>query len=163
MKVKELLEFSGEEDPRNYPNPLPSINAGDPEFEKFDDAAGEVERMMVYQYQKENGIEGHLSGREYGNILKQSRQRYGQVTDVPIKKLIATEPFLDKKHLDKIVKGEPTDPSDKLPNIYKIGNTYYIGDGNHRVVAASLQGNQTVRTLLLDVDKLKNSLTSENK
>jgi len=164
MKVKELLEFiDDEESPRNYPNPLPSIEAGDPEFEKFDDAASEAERMMVYKYRSENGIGGNITGEEYGNILKQSRQKYGKITNIPIKKLIATEPFLDKNHLDKIMKGEATTPSDKLPNVYKVGNAYYIGDGNHRVVAAALQGNQTVKVLLLDVDKLKNSLTLPNK
>lgn len=163
MKVKELLEFTDEENPREYPNPLPSIEAGSPEFGKFDDAASEVENLMVYLYKKENNIEGMLQGSQYGKILMQSRQKYGDVTNIPIDKLIATEPLLDKKHLDKVMQGKSTKPADDLATVYKVGDKYYIGDGNHRVAAAALQGNQTVKVLLLDIDKLKNLLTSQTK
>lgn len=160
MKVKELLEFNDEENPRDYPNPLPSIEAGSPEFGKFDDAASEVENLIVYLYKKENNIEGMLQGKEYGNVLTQGRKKYGEVVDFPIDKLTAAEPTLDKKHLDMIMQGKSTKAEDDLPTVYKVGNKNYVGDGNHRVAAASLQGNQTVKVLFLDVDKLKKSLTS---
>lgn len=160
MKLKELLEFNDEEDTRDYPNPIPAIDETSPDFEKFFDAAENAENLMVYAYKKKNNIEGNLSGREYGNILKQSRQEFGNVVDIPTNKLIATETKLDKAHLDKIMKAGM---SEKLPDVYKMDGKYYLSDGNHRAAAAALQGNQIVKVLLLDIDKLKNNLTIQNK
>jgi len=161
MKVKELLEFNDDEEAgRDYPNPIPAIDENSPDFNKFFDAAEEADNLMIYAYKKQNNIEGDLSGREYGNILKQSRQLFGNAVNIPIDKLIATETKLDKSHLNKIMQGEP---SKKLPDVYKMGGKYYLSDGNHRVAAEALQGNQTVKVLLLDIDKLKNDLTPRNK
>ncbi len=161
MKIKELLELNDDEEPgRDYPNPIPAIDGNSPDFNKFFNAAEEADNLIVYAYKKQNNIEGNLSGSEYGNILKQSRQAFGNVVNIPIDRLIATETKLNKSHLDKIVQGEP---SEKLPDVYKINSKYYLSDGNHRAAAAALQGKQSIKVLLLDIAKLKNDLTPGNK
>ena len=42
-----------------------------------------------------------------------------------------------------------------MPVVYKIDGKHYIEDGNHRVVAAKLMGEQTIRARVIDLDNMR--------
>jgi hypothetical protein len=91
---------------------------------------------------------------EWPEAINIMRNQYGNVEDVPINNVVGTEPTLEKGHLDAVTGGKALHASSKLPILYKVGNQYVVGDGNHRVTADYLNNKTTTRALVLDFDKL---------
>ncbi len=153
MKIQDIIQTIIEDEGRNYPNPLPSIDMSHPLFSYWTDAADAVESDLVYQYKLENNID-KLTGKTYGNAIQTMRERVGSVVNLPISSLIGTEPYLDEDHLKAVMSNTNVMSSGKTPVVYKLDNKYIVGDGNHRVVAAHLNGVKKIKALLIDLDKL---------
>lgn len=154
MKLQDLAQPILEDKERKYPNPLPSIDMSHPLFSQWTDVADYVESELVDQYKQENNIE-KLAGREYGNAVKIMRERVGSVVSLPISSLTATEPYLDEDHLNAILNNtKRLQTSSKIPVVYKLGDKFIIGDGNHRIVAEYKSGAKKIKALLVDLDKL---------
>lgn len=154
MKLQDIIHPLLEDEGRDFPNPLPSIDMSDPLFSEWTDVADEVESELVDQYKRKNNIK-RLTGRDYGKVLKSIRDRVGSVVSLPISSLIATEPYLDKGHLDALLNNTAElPPSSEIPVVYKLGGKHLVGDGNHRVVAEYRRGGKKVKALLMDLDKM---------
>jgi hypothetical protein len=128
-----------EADNRVYPNPLPFLSPKDPRWLEWHDRGDEV----VGEYMEQHGLEWRKGGAaEAKNVL-------GQLTTLPINKLISTERFLDPEGLQR----QPDDKfSSPYPVIYKVDGTYLITDGNHRIVQAHMNGQTEVEVEVIDVD-----------
>jgi hypothetical protein len=105
-------------------------------LERFSDAEGEYGTRMGYTW----------AG---GEVIRKIQENLGEVQDVPISKIVSTEPELNDEHLAKIKSGIPYKASSKLPWAYFYGGKYYVNDGNHRVVAAHLAGEKTVKMVVV--------------
>ena len=153
MKVQDILnEFDDEE--RQFENPV----AHDPSkmeaaFEFMDDIDG----ALAQAYMQEHGLKEFSSGAEYAKALQEQRKRFGEVVDVPLNRILASETHLHKDHIDQIIKGGDVKSSSELPILYKMGDIYFVGDGNHRVAAEMLRGGKSVKALVLDGDKILNN------
>jgi uncharacterized ParB-like nuclease family protein len=66
------------------------------------------------------------------------------VEDIPLCKLVPSEPVLEKVRVDAIkialAKGNATPP----PRVSPIGKLYYVHDGNHRIMAMKQLGHEFV-------------------
>ena len=160
MKVEEVvLEFDEEENPREFPNPLKAdVNAAG-----LWDLSDEITGRLRNQWAADNNVSlVDQRGRNFSNTLakaiKGAREQYTDIIDIPIDKIITTETHLVKDHLTKLVNGGDIDSLNKPPTIYKSGDTLVVADGNHRVVAAHLQGKKTISARVFDFDKLKKQL-----
>ena len=154
MKLQDIIHPILEDEGRDYPNPLPSIDMSHPLFSEWTDVADEVENELVDQYKRKNNIKS-LTGRDYGKVLKSIRDGVGSVVSLPISSLIATEPYLDKAHLDAVLNNTAElPPSSEIPVVYKLGGKFLIGDGNHRVVVEYERGMKKIKALIMDLDKL---------
>jgi len=129
-------------------NPLPIIQDDDA-FELID----EVDAVLLQMYKDEKGIERFDDHREYARVTIMMREREGTVEEVPINQVVSLEKYLDKEHVDALRNKSEVKTSSEMPLFYKQGNTYYAGDGNHRLVAAHLDGKQTVKGLVLHTEK----------
>lgn len=67
-----------------------------------------------------------------------------EILDVPISKLIATQPSVE-------LKGLLTCDSDLRIFVAKIGDKYYIRDGHHRTMKAKILGEKTIAALIAEV------------
>lgn len=134
-------DYSWEQDPgMDFVNPLPVIDSAD-YFDLFDDVDGE---LIARSGQEPK------SGPEYAKLITKMRNKFGTIEEVPIAQILATE-----KYLDPAVKhSKRAKPSSKLPILYKQGNKYIVGDGNHRIVRTYLKGKKTVKGLVLDADEI---------
>lgn len=152
MKVQDILkEFDDDEDQREFENPIPfDENKLEGAWDYMDDVDGE----LAAAYKTEHGMEEFPSGRDYAKALQIQRKKYGVVADVPLDKLIPTEQYLDKVQIDKIIKGGDVKSSSELPILYKTGDMYLIGDGNHRAAAVAISGGKSVKALVLDPEQI---------
>lgn len=75
---------------------------------------------------------------------RKKAEREAVEVELPISSLIGIE--------DKIGRRALQNPSTELPYVEKGNGNYYIVDGNHRVVAAYLNGAETIRVKLGDLD-----------
>lgn len=105
-------------------------------IDRFGEAEGEYGERMGYTW----------AG---GEVIRKIQENLGEVHDVPISKIVSTEPELNDEHLAKIKSGVPYKASSKLPWAYFYGGKYYVNDGNHRVVAAHLAGEKTVKMVVV--------------
>lgn len=153
MKVQDILKevWDDDEDQKQFENPLP-FDEGKLEdaWEYMDDVDGELARA----YKTEHNIEEFPSGRDYGNALRSQRKKYGVVVDIPLDKIIPTEQYLYKDQIDNIIKGGNVKSSSELPILYKMGDGYFVGDGNHRIAAVAISGGKSIKTLVLDPEKI---------
>jgi hypothetical protein len=146
MRISELFEdrqWEKDED-HNMVNPLPVIQ-DDHAFELMD-AIDEALIKRYPNYEK-------LTGPAYGKAIQVMRAKYGEVQDVPINKIVSLEKYLNGDHVKALQQG-PVKTSSEMPLFYKENNTYYAGDGNHRIVANYLIGRESVKGLVLDSDKI---------
>jgi len=157
MKVQEIIH---EDQEREFPNPVPFNQSK--VYDVFD-LADEVEGELVSLYKQEHGIDEFVSGREYGKAAKIQRQKYGKIADIPINNITSSESHLYKPQVDALVSGAQIKTSSDIPILYKVGNEYIVGDGNHRVTAELLKGNKSVKALVLDLSELSKQLKIENK
>ncbi len=146
-----ILEILSEEYTRELKNPLGfnRSNIGDA-FEYMDD----IDERLIALYKKEQNITSGLRGAELMAAGKKQNEKYGTVINVPISGIIPTEEYLVQKQIDNINNGTAK-TSSRLPIVYKLGDKYVIGDGNHRIAAAFLRGEQTIKSLVLDGTKIK--------
>lgn len=72
---------------------------------------------------------------------KDKKENFLGVKEVDISKIVTVQPYVQANKLKKF-KGS-VDTSDI--KLLKIGNKYYVGDGNHRIVASYLQGKKKVK------------------
>ncbi len=77
--------------------------------------------------------------------------KQGSAMDVKISDLNHIEPDVDPV----TVSHYQQNPSDKLPVVYKFNGKLYINDGNHRVVAAHNNGDQTVKVTVVDLNAIR--------
>jgi len=127
-------------------NPMPIID-NDDVYGFMDDIDSELAELIPNR--------ANLVGREYGTALEKIRYKVGTVQEVPINQIISTEKYLVKDQIRALIKGGAKSSSD-MPVLYKQGNTYYPGDGNHRIVAQYLSKKNTVRGLVLDAETIMN-------
>ena len=129
-------------------NPLPIIQDDDV-FELID----EVDNVLLQKYKDEHGIDRLENYRDAGKFTVIMREREGTVEDVPISQIVSLEKYLSKDHINALRGKADVKISSDMPLFYKQGNTYFAGDGNHRIVAAHLDGEKTIRGLVLDTEK----------
>ncbi len=151
MKVLDLINESND---RDFENPLPV----DTQSNGIWDLSDEIINELLEQYKNKNDItfnkpDGAIDSTLLQKTIKDINRQVSTLEDVPINKILATEKYLVKSHLDSLVDGEG-----KPPLIYKSGDTYMVADGNHRVVAAYLQGKKTIKSLVQDLDRLAKQL-----
>lgn len=147
MKIKELTESMDWDQPpgRDYLNPLPVID--DP---AIFDMMEEVDDTLYQQ-------SGKKASGNYGQIIVALRNAAGSNENVSINKTVGLEKYLDPNKL----KTPGSKSSSEYPLFYKTQNTYYVADGNHRVVAAHLAGEHSIVGLVLDVDQILKSNLKE--
>jgi len=159
MKIFELTEERNwvQDEGYDFVNPLPVIQ-NDDAFELID----HVDGVLLQMYKDEQGIEGNLPDyRQAGSITVSMREREGTVQDVPIAQIVSLEKYLNKKHIDGLRRQDDVKTSSNMPLFYKQGNTYYAGDGNHRIVAQHLNGDKTIKGLVLDIANYPNEELDE--
>lgn len=156
MKVIDIInEQHGSNPEPKLPNPIPfDKNKVYNSFELADEVEGELANL----YKKEHGITQFQSGRDYANALKIQRKKFGKIIDVPINKITASEPHLYQQQLDALLQNKDVRKSSEIPIIYKIGKDYIVGDGNHRIAATAMQGNKSIKALVLDFDKINKQI-----
>lgn len=151
MKVQDILnEFDDEE--RQFENPVPHVNAM--KMEAAFDFMDAIDEVLQKAYKQEHGIQEFSNGIEYGRAIKEQRKKFGEITNVPLNKILATETHLYKDHIDQIIKGGDVKSSSELPILYKMGEIYFVGDGNHRVAAEMLRGKKSIKAIVLDSDRI---------
>jgi len=157
MKLEDLIkeELSDDENTREIDNPIPFDK--DKVYNAFN-VADEVEGKLVDIYKKENNVEEFENLYDYSFVAKDQRKKYGVVMDVRVNQIIASEEKLYSGHIDSLKSGKDVKTSSEKPFVYKLGDDYIVGDGNHRIAAAVTQGAKTVNVSVLDLDKLKKQL-----
>lgn len=93
--------------------------------------------------------------------LKRGNQRLkslGMPKVVNIDQLTPIEPELDPKHVQALV----NKTGGELPWVYLYQGKMVINDGNHRVAAAKLRGDTTVKVNLVDLNNVKTMLDLMN-
>ncbi len=156
MKIHEILHendsLEDENPDRNFSNPLPVVDASE-EFDIFDD----VEQYFIDEYKQENDLDDNAGLANIGNILVTAREKYGDIEQVPIDKIVTIEPYLYSQHLKSLVNNTNVKTSSKYPFLLKYNGRYVAADGNHRIVAAMQRGEDTIQALVIDLNKWINS------
>lgn len=139
MHIFELFERAQRD---RIPNPL---NGGvvSPQVYEFMDYIDDVESDFI----EELNLDPSLPIQQRVSLARDKINELGTVMDIEISKLTSMEPDYDKIHADSITNGEPA-------SVYKHNNTYYINDGNHRVIAAYNKGDKTTKANVVDVEDM---------
>lgn len=135
MKIRELLR---EFDNTYVPNPL---NGGKLSAETYEamDIINDIEGDLMEE------VSATMPGKSVQDRVRAMRETIrglGKVTTMPITKLVPFEPEYNPDHIARI-QSAPAD-------VYLLSGKYYVNDGNHRVIAAHLNGKQTVSVNLID-------------
>lgn len=157
MNIQDIERRHEEEDAEDgidFKNPLPQLDPNTPYGKRWFDLANELDNDIITNYKIKNNITGKLPIGELGSILKQYRNKFTDVVELPILRLTSIEKRLNSKHLKKLIQGSNVESSSDLPSVYKMGNLYVVSDGNHRVAAAFINGEDTIKVRLLDMDKV---------
>lgn len=126
----------------------------------FGDRASDIEDVMDEFWDIENDICDQLfPSSKYPDMAPADKMKntilhmikLGSTAEVNISELNHIEPDVDPE----TVSHYQQNPSDKLPVVYQFNGKMYINDGNHRVVAAHNNGNQTIKVSLIDLNKIK--------
>jgi len=133
-----------QDDDQDFINPVPIIT--DTEVFNFMD---EIDRTAYEMFPENKG----LSGSAYGMAMKKARAKIGTVEQVPMQQIVSTEKYLKTSQLAAILNGKAKSSSD-YPILYKQGNTYIAGDGNHRIAAQFIKQQPTIKALVLDGAKI---------
>lgn len=147
MKLFELQEPSDRE---AHINPL-NDGAVDDQFHDVMDIVDEIHHTLnLHLYPDPNQRTSNTIGQRMEHIHK-LEQEWFPPTSVPISTLSATEPDYDPNHVKKITNQQ----SGKLPRVYESGAKRFIGDGNHRVLAAYFAGEKNIKVNLINVPELE--------
>ena len=163
MNIRDIEKREAEEDAADgldFKNPLPVLQRHSPQYDRWFELADEIDSDLIDSYKKANNISRKLSLREMGSVLKQHRDKYVDIVDIPILNLTSLEKRLNSKHLRALMAGENVKTSSELPEVYKMGNLYVVSDGNHRVAAAFINGDDSIKARLLDMDKVWQELNT---
>jgi len=125
-------------------NPMPIIDDDDV-YGFMDDVDSELAELIPNR--------ANLAGKAYGNALEKVRHKVGTVQEVPINQIVSTEKYLVKGQINALVRGIAKSSS-QMPILYKDGNTYYPGDGNHRIAADYISKKNSVKGLVLDAQEI---------
>ena len=156
MNIQDIKRREAEEDAADgldFKNPLPLLDPRTPYGKRWFDLANDLDNDLITNYKIKNDITDKLSARELGGILKQYRNKFTDVVELPILKLTSIEKRLNSKHLKNLIHGSDVKSSSDLPSVYKMGNLHVVSDGNHRVAAAFINGEDSIKVRLLDMDK----------
>ncbi len=104
MKVLDLINESND---RDFENPLPVDTQNNNIWELSDQIINE----LLEQYKNKNDItfnkpDGAIDSTLLQKTIKDINRRVSTLEDVPINKILATEKYLVKSHLDSLVDGE---------------------------------------------------------
>lgn len=150
MKIDELYEKYDRED---HINPL---NGGkvDPEFHDAMDYVEEVQGDLLWELVPDEDQRKQMSPKQRTDLIYQTEMKWFGSTAVDVDSLISTEPDYDPAHVKQLM----NKPSSKLPRVYQYKGKRYVGDGNHRVLAAHFSGQKQVNVNLVDVDEYEHKL-----
>ena len=116
-----------------------------------DDLVDDLEAAQFEIY-KSMGFDGK-------NDLKPIRQKfeskYSKSQDVPINRLVATQPFVRIEDLETL---KSKIDSSKQIRVTKYLNKLFVSDGHHAVLAARLRGEKSIPALVIDLDTAKKEL-----
>lgn len=93
-------------------------------------------------------------------IRKSLSQKFGIIKDIQINKLTATQPFVrisDEETLKQKV------DSNKTISVSKYQNRFFIMDGHHAVLSASLRGEKLINAKITDIDLALSSTKDKTK
>ena len=133
MKLYDLFENNVDEDDgiRDTRSPLPMAQSS--LIASLSDAAS-------YIYSKADG--------DWETLKKM-----GSIKPISVAKIIGSEEYLDGQHLDAFVNGKRT--ASELPLIILFsGRRYVLVDGNHKVAAAKIRGDENIKSLVFDIKNL---------
>jgi len=145
-----LFELTNREEEREYTNP---VNFDKETMMAGFDAMDDVDDALVRFYLKANKKEKLDNVNEYVTATRFGKEKLGKVQNIPISKIYATEELLYEPQLKAIIAGSAKSSSD-MPILYKIGAKYVVGDGNHRIAAALLNKEKSIKALVLDSSKI---------
>ena len=140
----------------DFKNPLPIIDNPD----VWDDI-DEIESVYYTELKRQLGNKYNtMTIRDRGRALRQ----LANVESVPISKIVSTEKWLDSDKINTIRAGNNSNPSSELPVLFQIGNKFIASDGNHRIVALTLNGEKTIQASVFTADtRIKNKRKSDLK
>lgn len=109
-------------------NPFPNVAKGR-QYSIYMDSEEKIEPILMDMFLKRNP---EFKDKNY------AEKRWGLINSSPTKKIkhddiVSTEDTLNRKHLNGLVDG--TKKRENLPIVIKIGNKYFVQDGNHRIVS----------------------------
>ncbi len=107
----------------------------------------------------------HITNEEYRGIIRGAgivrRVDSAPIEDVPIASITSIQGSLNAERLAEYVGGKKVRPGQRKPSsgmlcdrpiIVRKGGVSYSHDGNHRIVAAMLDGEKTIRARVVDLD-----------
>ena len=163
MNIQDIERREAEEDAADgldFKNPLPVLKRGSAQYERWFELADEIDSDLIDAYRKANNVARNLTLSEMGSALKQYRDKYTEMVDIPILNLTSLEKRLNSKHLRALMSGANVKTSSDMPDVYKMGNLYVVSDGNHRVAASFINGEDSIKVRLLDMDKVWQDLNT---
>jgi hypothetical protein len=113
-----------------------------------DDLVDEMEFAVNEMYKKLGWTPGT---RNIPEIRKEMEKVAGSNEHIEIRKLYATQPFVRIE--DEEVLKQKVD-SNKTISVLKYQNRYFIRDGHHATLAATLRGERMINANILDLDLL---------
>ena len=122
-----------------------------------DDLVDEMEFAVNEMYKK---FRWNPGDRNLPEIRKEMKHIAGSNNDIEIRKLFATQPFVrieDPEILKQKVK------TTKSIAVTKYQNRFFIVDGHHAVLAASLRGERMINAEILDLDLLNKKYKTEER
>ena len=106
-------------------------------------------RMMSPPVLKASTPEEGFTQKHFNVMMKlHKRKDDGEWQDVPIENIRTPQRYLDPKGIKKKIAGDDKD-SGELRGL-KVNGNIHIPDGNHRISAARLRGDKTVRIKVFD-------------
>ncbi len=136
MKIREIITEdcpeSDDDSGRTVKNPLPIISNGNDIYFEIIDAAED----MAFEYAARKKEAGEYHPNDLKNYFASA-----PIMDVPVKKIVGTEPCLDPRGTQ----------SKTQPTLAKFKNVYVIIDGNHRVAKAYVDGIPTIKAHVVDI------------
>lgn len=128
-------------------------------LKSFDDDLVDDMEEAVYQSLKKIGQAQGITN-DTRAVRAKAEEIAGKTGTVAIDKLIATQPFVrieDKEQLKQKV------DSTKTIYVAKYNSQYFIRDGHHAVLAASLRGERFITAMIVDFDFLMKRFPNEQR
>jgi hypothetical protein len=143
---KDYGYYQSDTQPGKY---IPLKNYNDDLVDNMEEARHQLFKKMGYEYSKNNRKE----------INQKIESEFGNTQKININQLVATQPFVRIEDID-ILKQKVI--STKQIYVAKYLNNYFILDGHHATLAASLRGEKTITAKIVDFDaamEIKNENT----